>query len=91
MQELSWLLGHKMQRVPVLFEASSEEALCPKSLSVPRRSQMSLLCLNLYPESHQDLLHTEQSICIIYDITFWFQSVENFINFFQSENSCINE
>ncbi len=59
MQELSWLLGHKMQRVPVLFEASSEEALCPKSLSVPRRSQMSLLCLNLYPESHQDLLHTE--------------------------------
>jgi hypothetical protein len=65
--------------------------LCPKSLSVPRRSQMSLLCLNLYPESHQDLLHTEQSICIIYDITFWFQSVENFINFFQSENSCMNE
>ena len=49
LQGVSWLQGHKMQRVPTLPQAAKQEAVRLESLPLPEGAEVSLLCLKSRP------------------------------------------
>ena len=53
LQGVSWLQGHKMQRVPTLPQAAKQEAVRLESLPLPEGAEVSLLCLKSRPAKKQ--------------------------------------